>query len=252
MTAFARIEAARGLVFQSAARTHAGARRSLNEDRVLDRAGEGLWAIADGMGGHANGDIAATRVIAALETVDHGTSGFAYLDDLIAAVADANAAIYDQRLASGGPLSGATLVALLAHQGHYACLWAGDSRAYRFSGGMLAPITRDHSVVQQLIDNGVLPEELRKDHPSAHVITRAVGVDAQIELDRRFAPIEAGDLFLLCSDGLTACLDDGELAPILSGADLEAAADRLLAIALERGARDNVSLILVRAVAAAD
>jgi serine/threonine protein phosphatase PrpC len=250
MNAFSLAGRPRGLVFQSVSRTHAGTRRALNEDRLLEHGQAGLWAIADGMGGHANGEVAAARVIAALETVDHGASGFAYLDDLIAAVSAANAAIFEERAQTGAPMSGATLVALLAHEGHYACLWAGDSRAYRFSGGELAPITRDHSLVQQLIDTGALAEASRKQHPSAHVITRAIGVDARIELDRRFAPIAQGDIFLLCSDGLTGCLDDGELAAILAGPDLDAAADRLLATALERGARDNVSLILVRAAAA--
>ncbi len=238
---------AAGLRFLSVSRTHAGTRRALNEDRLLEHGEAGLWAIADGMGGHAGGDIAADRVIAALETVDHGASGYAYLDDLVAAVGAANAAIVDERTLRGGPLSGATLVALLAHEGHYACLWAGDSRAYRLSDGVLSPITRDHSIVQQLIDTGALSEGARRQHPSAHVITRAVGVDARLELDRRFAPIGEGDLFLLCSDGLTGCLEDGELAAILTDRDLEAAADCLLATALERGARDNVSLILVRA-----
>jgi serine/threonine-protein phosphatase Stp1 len=236
-----------GLTFQSASRSHAGARRSLNEDRVLDRDGARLWAIADGMGGHSAGDVAAARVVAALEGIDHGASGFAYLDDILAAASDANAAIFGEQSLRGGQLSGATLVALVAHDGHYACLWAGDSRAYRFRDGTLTPITRDHSLVQQLIDTGALDEASRKQHPNAHMITRAIGVAPDIELERRFAPIMAGDVFLLCSDGLTACLDDHELASLLAGADPNAAADRLLATALDRGARDNVSLIVIQA-----
>jgi serine/threonine protein phosphatase PrpC len=235
------------LVFRSAARTHAGARRTVNEDRVLDRTGKGLWAIADGMGGHQAGDVAAATVVEAMAGVEHGASGYAYLGDIIAAVEQANAAIFTGRAAEGAGASGSTLVALIAHEGHYACLWAGDSRAYLFRDGALAAITRDHSLVQQLVDQGDVPESRRRQHPNAHIITRAVGVDAQVELDRQFAAIAPGDIFLLCSDGLTACLDDDEMARALAGGDLDAAADHLLQSALSRQALDNVSLILVQA-----
>jgi serine/threonine protein phosphatase PrpC len=236
-----------GLVFRSAARTHAGTRRTVNEDRVLDRTSKGLWAIADGMGGHQAGDVAASTVVEAMAAIDHGPSGYAYLGDIIAAVEQANAAIFTGRAAEGAGASGSTLVALIAHEGHYACLWAGDSRAYLFRDGALAAITRDHSLVQQLVDQGDVPEERRRQHPNAHIITRAVGVDARVELDRQFAAIAPGDVFLLCSDGLTACLDDAEMASALAGADLDVAADALLQTALGRQALDNVSLILVRA-----
>lgn len=237
-----------GLIFRSAARSHAGARRTLNEDRVLHNDSAGIWAIADGMGGHSAGDVAATRVISELERIDHGASGYAYLDDVVAAVSAANAAIFEEQPLRDGQASGATLVALLAHERHYACLWAGDSRAYRLSGGGLTPITRDHSVVQQLIDSGDLAESSRRVHPNAHVITRAIGVGPSVELDRVFAPIVAGDVFLVCSDGLTGCVDDDELTAALVGRDIDAAADRLLETALSRGARDNVSLIVIHAL----
>ncbi len=235
------------LVFRSAARTHVGTRRTVNEDRVLDRTDKGLWAIADGMGGHQAGDIAASTVIDAMSAIEHGPSGYTYLGDIVAAVEQANATIFTGRAAEGAGPSGSTVVALIAHEGHYACLWAGDSRAYLFRDGALAPITRDHSLVQQLVDCGDVPESRRRQHPNAHIITRAVGVDAQVELDRQFAAIAAGDIFLLCSDGLTACLDDAEMARTLACDDLNAAADHLLQAALNRQALDNVSLVLVRA-----
>jgi len=235
------------LVFRAAARTHAGTRRTVNEDRVLDRTDKGLWAIADGMGGHRAGDVAASTVIEAMTAVEHGPSGYSYLGDIVAAVEQANAAIFTGRAAEGAGASGSTVVALIAHEGHYACLWAGDSRAYLFRDGVLAPITRDHSLVQQLVDRGDVPESRRRQHPNAHIITRAVGVDARVELDRQFAAIAAGDIFLLCSDGLTGCLDDAEMARALAGGDLDDAADNLLQAALSRQALDNVSLILVRA-----
>lgn len=238
----------RRMAFRSASRSHAGARRALNEDRVLDRSETGLWAIADGMGGHSAGDLAAARVIADLAAVDHGASGYTYLDDIAGAVAAANAALFAQREGPEGRVSGATLVALVAHEGHYACLWAGDSRAYRLRDGVLSPITRDHSVVQELIDAGALDEASRRRHPGAHVVTRAVGAQSSVELDRRFAPIEPGDLFLLCSDGLTGCVDESALAQLAACNDVDSAADSILALALDRHPADNLSFILISAL----
>ncbi len=227
------------------AATDPGRIRPGNEDNLL--AEPNVFVVADGMGGHRAGDVAASTVVDAMSAVEHGPSGYTYLADIVAAVEKANAAIFTGLAAEGAGASGSTLVALIAHEGHYACLWAGDSRAYLSRDGVLAPITRDHSLVQQLVDRGDVPESRRRQHPNAHIITRAVGVDAQVELDRQFAAIAAGDIFLLCSDGLTACLDDAEMARALAGGDLQAAADHLLQTALSRQALDNVSLILVRA-----
>ncbi len=239
------------LRFRSAARTHAGLRRVLNEDRLLDHPGDGLWAVADGMGGHRSGDVAAARVVEALGALDASESGFGRLNDLVRAVSEVNAELFAQ--SSEGPgasPSGATVVALLAHDRHFACVWAGDSRAYLLRDGMVAPITRDHSLVQSLVDNGQIAAAERRRHPDAHIITRAVGAAAEIDLERRFAPIQAGDVFLLCSDGLTACVEDEELAEFMDRPDLDAAAEALLAAALARGAPDNVSFVLVAAEAA--
>mgnify|MGYP002525203002 FL=1 len=108
----------------------------------------------------------------------------------------------------------------------------------------------DHSLVQSLVDNGQIAAAERRRHPDAHIITRAVGAAAEIDLERRFAPIQAGDVFLLCSDGLTACVEDEELAEFMDRPDLDAAAEALLAAALARGAPDNVSFVLVAAEAA--
>ncbi|TVV71705.1 PP2C family protein-serine/threonine phosphatase [Sphingomonas solaris] len=230
--------------FTSTALSHPGCRRTVNEDRLLDRAGAGLWAIADGMGGHRAGDVAAARTIASLEEVERGDSGFVFLSDALARIEAANAALYGAGQAGG---TGSTLVALLVHGGHYACLWAGDSRAYLYRAGRLLAVTRDHSLVQQLVDQGALTEEERHRHPQAHVITRAVGARPNVEIDRRFAPIMAGDIFLLCSDGLTACLADDEIAGVLATHSPPEAAQVLLATALARCAQDNVSLIVVAA-----
>ena len=214
---------------------------------MLERSDLGLWAVADGMGGHRNGDRAATRLLAALEAPSEPSaraSGYARLAELDRRAMLVNAELYSER-ATGGA-SGTTLVALLAHEGHVACVWAGDSRAYLLRGGELTLVSRDHSVVQDLVEAGALDERHRGAHPHAHVITRAVGASAQLELERRFTPARTGDVFLLCSDGLTTCLSKFQIFDLLDPEDLAGSADRLIEAALAAGAPDNVSVVLVR------
>lgn len=245
MIASASSRAATQLGYMSVARSHVGMVRTLNEDRLLDRPDLGLWAIADGMGGHSHGDLAAEAVVAALDAVRSGMSGYALLADVRRALQQANGALNrDNGGASGTSACGSTVVALIAREDHYACLWAGDSRAYLWRGGGFSRLTSDHSVVQEMVDAGVLTEDARRHHPCANVITRAVGIGRHVELDQVFAPVVDGDIFLLCSDGLTACLDDSEIARLVGEDD---GADRLIAQALARGAPDNVSVVLVRA-----
>jgi serine/threonine protein phosphatase PrpC len=218
-----------GTRFGSHARSHSGARRTANEDRMLDRPDLGFWAVADGMGGLASGDLAAEQVTGAVAAAAGRTgSGYARLNRLVAALEQVNTDIF-RRTAKPQDASGSTVVALLAHEGHFACLWAGDSRAYLYRAGELKLVTRDHSVVQQLVDDGVVSETARRAHPFSHVLTRAVGTSGSLEIDRSFGAIQAGDVFLLCSDGLTNALSDAEIAR-----------------ALDHAAADNVSVVLVR------
>ena len=142
-------------------------------------------------------------------------------------------------------ICGATIAALLAFDAHYACVWAGDSRIYRKREGRMLQLTRDHSVAQELIDAGQIDADAAQAHPDAHHVTRAVGVGGPLELDVLQDRFAAGDLFLLCTDGLTGELEDGELGTLLDGPDLEASADRLIARALAAGGRDNVTLIVL-------
>jgi serine/threonine protein phosphatase PrpC len=234
--------------FVSTARTHTGG-RPLNEDRVLERPDVGLWAVADGMGGHMAGEVASSMVVEALGRVARFASGYAYLNDVAAQLQAVNRDMLDG--GGGGPgrpgLMGSTVVALLAHEGHYACVWAGDSRAYLLRGGRLSQITHHHSLVQELVDSGALTTEQARSHPRANVITRAIGVAEPLLLEKRHAPIEPGDIFLLCSDGLTGAMESEEIEERLLRGDLEQAADDLLGLALGRGARDNVSLVVVAA-----
>jgi serine/threonine protein phosphatase PrpC len=218
--------------------------RELNEDGLLQRDDVALWAVADGMGGHHAGDVASRRVIEALGAIDRPGSGYAYLTAVRRVLEAVNLELV--ALASGAVV-GSTVVALLVHEEHYACLWAGDSRAYRVGKGALEPITRDHSMVQELIDSGAITPAEARTHRRANVITRAVGAGPALELDVRNAQVRAGDRFLLCSDGLTGALTDQEISGLAAAPDLAFAADALMDAALDRGARDNVTLVLIEA-----
>jgi serine/threonine protein phosphatase Stp1 len=236
--------------FRSVSRTHIGHVRRHNEDRFVDRSDIGLWAIADGMGGSDGGDRAAQKLATLLEQVPPTLSA----RDLLARVRDAIVSAHESLLAEamghGGETHfGSTIVALVAHQGFYMCLWAGDSRAYLLRKGRLHRLTTDHSLVQEMVAMGALAPEAAAGHRRANIITRAVGLGALIELDQRHGRIVAGDIFLLCSDGLTGLVRDSEIEAALRTDSLEGAADWLIATVLERGAHDNVSLVIAGALA---
>jgi serine/threonine protein phosphatase PrpC len=230
------------LSLRSVARTHVGRVRRINEDRLLNRPDCRLWAVADGMGGHSAGDVAAETVIAALQALPADAP-----DHIVeAALISANRAIHD-RVARSSQVSGSTVVALHIGGGDRATiLWAGDSRAYRWRGGALAQLTRDHSVVQEMVDAGVLPADRAETHPQAHVITRALGTSDSVAIDRVGTDVRTGDVYLLCSDGLSREICDDALARTLA-LPIAHAACTLLADALAAGGKDNISFVLIEA-----
>lgn len=218
---------------RSESRTDVGRVRTVNEDRVLDRPEHRLWAVADGMGGLSAGDVAAERVVATLAALDPVTDA-AVLD----ALHQANEAI----LASGSGRSGATIVAAHIAGDCATIFWAGDSRAYHIRGGIVRRLTRDHSVVQDLIDAGLLDEDKAEGHPRANVVTRALGVMSPVVIDTVQVTLACGDRLMLCSDGVSRSLD---LRNLQTGVALHAWADGLLAAALERDGSDNASLVVI-------
>jgi serine/threonine protein phosphatase PrpC len=232
---------------RSVSRSHVGRVRKVNEDRVLDRPDRALWAVADGMGGHRGGDIAAELAIAALRGLADDPA-----DITAAAILDAlqraNAQIRERGIAAGGVI-GSTVVVLHIADDAAHLFWAGDSRAYRAERGAWRQLTRDHSFVQELVDQGLIASGDAAHHPRAHVITRALGVDAEVELEYRAVPILGDEVFLLCSDGLSRSLaaETPRDTP-QPGAPM---ADELLDAALVNDGSDNISLILISAGAAA-
>jgi protein phosphatase/serine/threonine-protein phosphatase Stp1 len=150
--------------------------------------------------------------------------------------------------ASRGPgaMIASTFVALILRDKHFACLWAGDSRAYLLRAGVLSQITRDHSLVQELVESGKLAAEDAERHPHANVITRAVGADAEaLELDKVIGQAEPGDRFLLCSDGLSKTLSDAEIAGLLAAPEGVPPPELLIAAALAHRVNDNVTAVVV-------
>lgn len=234
-----------GLIVTTAGRTHPGLVRKANEDDWVARPEIGLWAVADGMGGHERGDVASAAIIAALARLEASANARAHLRAVEAALQAAHAEI--QALAAQtGATCGSTVAALLAFDRHYAVLWAGDSRVYRLRAGCLEQLTRDHSLVQMMVDSGELAPEAASVHPWRNRITRALGMPGPLELDGAQGELLAGDLFLLCTDGLTGHLPDAALMAHLA-ADPDRAADALIQATLAAGATDNVTAIVVAA-----
>ena len=228
-----------GLV--SAAVTHPGAVRTRNEDSFVDRPDLGLWAVAAGAGGHGAGDYASNAIREALETIPPGLSAAEILAQLRLRLSAVNSGLREEAARRGpGRVIASTVVVLLARGDHFACLWAGDSRAYLLRGGALQRLSKDHSLVQELIDDGAISEAEAENHPQGNVITRAVGAADVLELDKVTGRVVPGDRFLLCSDGLIRMVDEAEIAAALAGED---AAERLVRLAVERGARDNVTVV---------
>jgi serine/threonine protein phosphatase PrpC len=231
---------------RSAARTHVGTVRRRNEDAVLERAEIGLWAVADGAGGHERGDYASSRIIAALRHLDRAHSGLSLVEEVKGSLSEVNRDVR-AKAATIGPnaLIGSTVAVLLIWDDQSCCLWAGDSRLYRMRAGQLRQLTRDQSHVQDLVDRGEILPEAAPAHPMANIVTNLIGAFDRLVLEERHDRLAPGDIMLLCSDGLSGALRDAEIAGILTGSPLTAAADRLIERALDRGARDNVSAVVV-------
>jgi serine/threonine protein phosphatase PrpC len=232
--------------YRSAARTHVGAVRERNEDAVLDRAEIGLWAVADGAGGHQRGDYASGRIITALSEVIPPPSAAVLIDDVRTCLGRINRELR-AKAADIGPqaMICSTVIVVLIADARSCCLWAGDSRCYLLRAGGLQQISHDHSYVQNLVDRGEIGPEAAADHPLANVVTNMLGAGDGFALEERWDRLVPGDILLLCSDGLCRALADPDIAAILRDHPVEAAADRLIESAVSRSAKDNVSVVVI-------
>jgi serine/threonine protein phosphatase PrpC len=239
-------ESTQNFRYLSSSATDVGCTRALNEDALLERPEIGLWAIADGMGGHESGDLASQTIIESLFRIEPALDPAGFLRDVQWRIRVAHQALRREAARRETQSTiGSTVVALLISGQEYTCVWAGDSRAYLLRDGKMSQITRDHSLVQEMVEAGQLEPEQAESHPRANVITRAVGAAEDLELERRTDRFRPGDRIMLCSDGLTRQVPEAEIAEILRNSKIAEAAPALVQVALEHKTRDNVSVIVV-------
>ena len=233
-------------VVRSGSATDVGRVRMVNEDRVLES--PTLFAVADGMGGHAGGEVAAAI---AIESLDRGFTQAPTIDGLVAAVQSANRAVWergadDEALRGMGTTVVAAALVAGADGDHLVLANVGDSRAYRFHAGTLTQLSVDHSVAEELVAQGALSEEEAAVHPKRHILTRALGIGTQVEVDVwEVVPVE-GDRYLLCSDGLSNEVLPAVMASVLASVrDPRHVAERLVALANDSGGNDNITAVVV-------
>ncbi len=237
--------------------THAGMVRSHNEDSLVADAAAGLAVLADGMGGYNAGEVASGIAVAMIGAdlkkalIEHdGDLDTATAERLVGAHAvRANNTIY--RAAQSQPQyagMGTTLVVALWRNNTMVVGHVGDSRLYRLRAGQLEQVTRDHSVLQEQIDSGLITKEQARHAQNKNLVLRAVGIDPDVEAEVHSYPVQVGDIYLLCSDGLNDMVTDADMELTLSSlqANLPLAAEQLVQQANDHGGRDNVSVILVR------
>jgi type VI secretion system ImpM family protein len=225
--------------YRSAGATDIGCVRSVNQDSMLERTEIGLWAVADGLGGHRDGEVASRMICDALADFVPNAS----FEEMVHGAGERLNEVNDHLVRAAtrtndGTLTGSTVVALLARGTRCAILWAGDSRAYRARNGTLEQLTRDHSLVEE--SSGLTT-------PPSNVITRAVGGEATLELDVYRDRVQPGDRFLLCSDGLTKMVPEPEINRWVRNEDIRAGVEGLIAATLNAGAPDNVTVVIVEA-----
>ncbi|MBC7153094.1 MAG: serine/threonine-protein phosphatase [Rhodobacteraceae bacterium] len=227
------------------ATTHVGRVRQVNEDAILALPDQRIWIVADGMGGHAAGDFASQTVTEAVAMLPADLPPGDLMRQLRGAILGAHDIIRAEAAARGGEVIGTTVVALILSQDHFAALWVGDSRIYRFRNGRAEMLTTDHSLVADLVLAGEMTWDEAEHHPQSNAITRAVGVGTELALDKVHGALEPGDRFLLCSDGLNKYATLAQLEALVPGAPIETLADRLMQLALDGGGADNISVIVV-------
>ncbi len=226
--------------------TDVGKVRKHNEDNLLERPEIGLWVVADGMGGHAKGDVASQMIVDNLKKVHEGTSLIKYIDEIEDRLLTVNQKLIEKARASTKRATiGSTVVIMLAFDKYCIYFWAGDSRLYRLRDNTARQITTDHSQVELYIEQGLISREEALVHPHGNMITRAIGATDNFFLDMDIQEMASKDRYLLCSDGLTKHLPDVEIEELLQGKDTDETCKTLIDLTLSRGAGDNVTAIVV-------
>jgi serine/threonine protein phosphatase PrpC len=221
--------------------------RKVNQDAFAERSDIGVWVVADGMGGHEAGEIASQTVTEHIKNLSPTENLAGMISAVEESIRAANRQLLDEAASYDSQRQpGSTVVVLIIDGDQGALVWAGDSRIYRRRDETVELITRDHSHVQDLVEQGVILESEAESHPMANVITRAIGISDPLDLETKLIDVRADDQFLLCSDGLSRLVTNEEIQSMMSNKDSEEVTQSLLHTALVRGARDNVTLICVK------
>ncbi|MFO7703723.1 MAG: PP2C family serine/threonine-protein phosphatase [Halopseudomonas sp.] len=235
--------------WQSSARTDQGKVRKRNEDAVLDLPERGLWVVADGMGGHQNGALASRLIIEEMLELPDQLSLDERLQGARQCLYRVNRLLgHDITVTADRPdsIMGSTVVMLLAEAERAICIWAGDSRCYLWRSGRLFQLSRDHCLMQELMQEQQMSAQQAANHPSARALTRAVGANEELLLELVDFTVYPGDTLLLCSDGLYQDLSRAAIGAALALASTEQAVQRLFKEVLDGPARDNISAVVVR------
>ncbi len=237
----------RPIRWSSAQDTNVGMVREINEDSIISLPEIQLWAVADGMGGYEAGNVASNMIVKTLAEVTSKTTLNEYVDTVEDSLIDVNHRILEYAdIMLDGRTLGSTVVSLLI-KGHVGvCLWAGDSRLYRLRNNELMQLSRDHSQVEELVQQGFLSPEEAESHPDSNVITRAIGAHPDIYIDVNVFSVQLGDTFLLCSDGLYNMVSREMITQTLATGSTEESVNSLIQQSLDNGANDNVSVIVVK------
>lgn len=237
----------RPIRWESALQTDVGVVREINEDSIFASGNVSLWAVADGMGGYEAGNVASSMIVNTLEEVTPKSSLQGFVDDVEDRILDVNTRILEYAdIMLDGRTLGSTVVTLLIKGRVGVCLWAGDSRLYRLRNSEFIQMSRDHSQVEELIEQGFISRDEAAQHPDSNVITRAIGVSPELYVDITAFDVQLGDTFLLCSDGLYNMVSVDDISDVLKSNPIQEGVTQLIQMAVDNGATDNVSVILVK------
>jgi len=231
----------------SASRSHPGRVRQVNEDACLNQSEHGLWAVADGMGGHSLGEFASGLAVQSLMDPPAAQSLEQRVNGALTRLQEVNRQLRAEALRRDVPLIGTTIAALLAAGSLCSCLWAGDSRIYLYRAGRLRQLTRDHSQLEAVRSRHISRSDETLARPRANLITRALGAEDTLHIDRTIVELLDGDIFLLCTDGLSNEVSELSIKQALLPGNCSLACDALIDMALGREARDNITAVVVRA-----
>ena len=233
----------------SSSATNVGTVRTVNEDAILARPEIRMWAVADGMGGHEAGNVASKMVVETLAEIGPARD----LNDIVTRIEnqilDTNHRLLEySEIMLDGRVVGSTFICMLIRGQVGVCLWAGDSRLYLYRNNELTRLSRDHSHVAELLQQGAITAEEAQAHPESNVITRAVGTNEELYIDIELFSVQLGDVYLLCSDGLYNAVAEAEIEKYLASDTVEESVTSLIETALQNNASDNVSAIVIKGV----